>query len=137
MILLVMFLGAFFVYALIAMAFIVAMVGVFLSLCVYALSYFVMLCWASFRHRKSPEWKFEKKLWKPDLEEVQTYSMMAGITSMVWMVVGFFAYAFTRDWGSTIGWVIGFSVLCGIIMYGDREELKNSIQDQDREKPGS
>jgi hypothetical protein len=132
MILLLMLVGAVFVYALVFMAFIVAMLGVVLSLGVYGVSYVAMLCWASFRNRKSPEWKFEKKLWKPDLEDVQTYSLMAGILSMVWMIVGFFAYAFTQDWGSTIGWVIAFTVLCGVIMYGDRAELKGSLEKEEK-----
>lgn len=125
MILLVLFMGAVLVYLLMFMAFIAAMVGLILAFGVYALSYLVLLGWTSFRNRASPEWKFEGTLWKPNLEDVQEYSLMAGLISIMWMVVGFFAYVFTQDWGSTIGWVVGCTVLAGLIANYDHHKVNS------------
>jgi amino acid transporter len=134
MILLLMLLGAILVGLVIFMIYVAVMIGVVISLTVYALSYLVLLLWASFRHRSSPEWKFEKKLWKPDLEDVQTYSLLAGIASAVWMVVGFLAYAFSDgDWSTTIEWVVGFTLLCGIIAWMDRDDIKLPHREEERQ----
>lgn len=125
MVLLLMLLGALFVYLLIVMAMIASLVAVAISGLVYVLTYMVSYAWAAVRHRKSPEWKFEKKPWTPDMSRFQEYSVVAGIASMVAMVLGLLAYAFSDgDWVTTIGISSVAIPFAWLVMHADTEEPK-------------
>jgi sterol desaturase/sphingolipid hydroxylase (fatty acid hydroxylase superfamily) len=120
---LLFFIGAVFVYALIFMAILVGLMAVALSLCIYALTYMITYGVAKIRHRNTPEWKFDKKPWTPDHDLVQSIAVTVGIFSLAGMVIGFFTYAFSEgDWGVTIGITTFILVIAGIGMANEIHE---------------
>lgn len=123
MILLLMLIGAFFVYMMFFMAMIVGFIAFLASFAVYGLAYVIAYMGAKISHHRSPDWKFEKKPWVPDTGRVQEYAVVAGICSMLAMVIGVFAFALSDgDWVTTIGissLVIPFGWL---VMKADVEE---------------
>jgi len=122
---LILFIGAVFVYALAFMAVLVGLMAVALSLCVYAITYIVSYAVAKIKHRASPEWKFDKRPWTPDRDLLQGIAWVAGMFSLAGMVIGFLTYALSdRDWGMTLGVPITMLVLAGVFMAKELHEEK-------------
>lgn len=111
---LLFFIGAVFVYALAFMAILVGLMAVALSLCIYAATYVVSYWVAKIKHRASPEWKFDKRPWTPDLDLLQGIAIVAGVFSLAGMVVMFIAYAVSGELDTAIGITVFFLVVSGI-----------------------
>lgn len=131
MILLLMLIGAVIVGLFALMAFIVALIGLCLSFAVSLLVYWGGWAWSALRHRASPEWRFERKVWTPDIEDIQAHALVSGIFAMAGMVVGFVTYAVSgEDWGTTFEVTIAVLALAGLAMWqemrSDREADSSS-----------
>jgi hypothetical protein len=112
---LLFFIGAFFVYALAFMAFLVGLLAVALSLAIYASIYAVMHLYAKVAGRVAPKWGWETKIWYPSRDFIQGVAIYAGVGSLAGMVVMLIAYAASdRDWGTAIGVTVAFWVFAGL-----------------------
>lgn len=135
MFLILLFIGAVFVYLLFFMAMLAGIAAFIISLFVYFLTYVSTYTWARIRHRKEPEWSFDKKPWTPNTDRFQEYAVVAGIASMVAMVSGFFAYAFSGgDWVTTLGIASCSIPFAWLVMKADTDEPSPDDRSFDRDK---
>lgn len=124
--------GAFLVYALAFMAFLVGLMAVVLSLGIYALMYAGMYLYARVAGTVAPRWGWNAKIWFPSRDFIQGTAIFAGTFSLAGMVVCFIAYAVTQDLADSIGVAVAFLAIAGL--YGlvevkgekDREEISRS-----------
>jgi hypothetical protein len=112
---LLLFLGYLLVYAIALMMVIAFCCALAVSFGVYVLSYVVMYTWARLRRRSSPQWHYERRKLDINSEKVQDYALIAGILSMVDMVLGFLLYAFT-DGSWSMVWT-GVGVVDAVFLF--------------------
>lgn len=101
---LLLLLGYLVAYLVVFMMFVAFCVAVCISFAAYVLSYLGAYAWQKIRYHRTPEWRYRRVTFVVNQEKVQEFATATGIASMVFLVFGFFLYAFTQSWPATLGW---------------------------------
>ena len=128
---LLLVLGYIVAYMIMLMMLITFVCAVVISFATYVVSYYALWAWAAVRHRKTPEWRYQRRKFEPPMEKIHEGAVWMGVAAMGLMVIGFFVYAFTSSW-ATVFTVTG--VLAGITGFVvlDTASGKKRRQNQDR-----
>jgi hypothetical protein len=119
---LIILLGYLVAYAVLFMMFVAFCCAVAISFAVYVTAYLGSYAWHKIRHRASPEWQYKRVAFKIDEKKIQENAMIAGVFAMTFMVFGFFVYAFTSSWNTTVGWTFGLAVLSSLVWWDNQRK---------------
>lgn len=117
----IVFFGYLVAYALLLMAAITFFAGLCVSFGVYVISYYGLYLWSWVRHRSAPEWKYTRRRFTVNTDDLQSHAVVCGILCMVFLVIGFLAYALSDgDWSTTLGWTGALAAITGFFVWDDR-----------------
>lgn len=106
MIIIFAILGYIVAYMILLMMWLTFMAGVVLSFGAYVVGYLALYARQAVAHRSTPEWRYNRKEFKPDMEKLQNRATGIGIGAMALMVLGFMVWALSGSLQSAY-WTCG------------------------------